>query len=68
MPKYVSIDVERYVPKSKFIETLGITDALFRNWKRRGKFKEHYFKSIGSHLVDTHTFSPPRGYENPFVK
>lgn len=67
MAKYVSIDVERYIPKSKFIETLNITDALYRNWKLRGKIKEHHFKQIGASLVDTHSFKPPRGYTNVFI-
>lgn len=67
MPKWFKIDMTKYVPREQFEKDLGITNDTFRDWKRKGRFKEKYFPQIFKSLVVVDSFTPPRGYENPYL-
>lgn len=53
MSKTLKIDLNRFVTKKYFRETIGLTPANLSNWiKRDGKIKTKVFKSIELELID----------------
>jgi len=55
--KSVTIDLNRFVPKKYFRDTVGITASTMNNWIRRDeKVKVKEFPELGIELLDLDTF------------